>query len=174
MRTLISLIAFFLILINPAFSQGFSEKYPENFKQAKAIDEEKDYEVATLENNDFLCRMTDGGGELSGYFMDDHLMKMEARIHTSLGIRTFRYYFSRGRLFYINEFFEQFSYEPATDTINYSETELTFNGHYIFRDEKLSDYETLGHNRFEDEEIDPAEILLVEAKKYKQLLKQMK
>lgn len=174
MRTLIFLIAFLLILINCGFSQGISERYPENFKQVKAIDEEIDYQVVTLENREFLPRMTDGGGELRGYFMDGHLLKMEAKIYTSLGIRTFRYYFLRGRLFYINELFEQFSYEPATDTINYSETELTFNGHYIFKDEKLIDYETLGHNRFEDEEIDPAEVLLVEAKKYKQLLKQMK
>lgn len=174
MRTLVILIALFLTLMNAGFSQSISLSYPGNFKRVKAIDEVKNYQVITLENNEFLPRMTDGGGELKGFFTDDHLVKMETKVYTSFGLRTFKYYYSDDQLFYINEFFEHFSYEPKTGTINYAETEITFNGHYIFKNGQLIDYETTGHNRFENAEIDPAVVLPVEANNYKQLLKKKK
>ena len=41
------------------------------------IDVAKDDEVRTLENEEFLTRMTDGGGELKGFVKNGQLVKME-------------------------------------------------------------------------------------------------
>ena len=89
-------------------------------------------------------------------------------------ISTFNYYSSDDALFYINERYEQFSYDSGTDKINTSKTELQFKGDYIFRRGELIDFETLGHNRFEDDEVDLEEVLLQEMNAYKQLLEENK
>ena len=169
MRHSLILISIFLFA-NHCFGQSLVKRNQDVFNRVKETDEGKDYQIDSLENEDFLPQMTDGGGKLVGYFEDGELVKMEVKIFMSYGIKTFVYYFSGGELFYVNERFEQFTYDSKTDKVDSSKTEQTFNGDYIFKDGKLIDLETLGHNRFEDDELNPEVILLKEAYQYKKLI----
>lgn len=163
-----------MIFANLCLGQGIADKYPSIFERAKQLEKKKGYETVELKNEEFLDQMGEGGGSLTGYFQKEDLVKMEARIFTSLGIQAFHFYFTEGDLFLINETFEQFRYNPEIDKIDHSKTEKTFNGNYIFRNNQLIEFETLGHNRFEDDGLNPGEVLLEEANRYRKLLKEKK
>lgn len=124
MKYLIILIVQLFILTNICFSQCITERHQGVFTQIEEIDKEKGYQVISLENEDFLPEMTDGGGELLGLYKDGNLIKISLKIFLSYGIRKFDYYFSNDDLLYIRERFEQFYYNPQTDVKDYSKTEL--------------------------------------------------
>lgn len=172
---------FSLLLITPllllpifSFSQSLVEKYPDVFEKVKEVEATDDYQIITLENEEFLEQMTDGGGTLTGYFDDDELVKMKLQLFLSYGVIKFDYYFSENDLFYVKEIFEQYAYDTETDKVNPSVMERTFSGSYVFKNGELIDYITLGHNRFEDDKLDPEQVLPQEAGEYRKLLKKVK
>lgn len=114
-------------------------------------------------------QMTDGGGELTGYFTNGEIQKMEIRVGLSYGISEFEFFYKDSKLYFVLETFKQFMYNEETGSFNYSKTEQTFRGEYLFTNP--FDYETLGHNRFENDEIDPEEVLRDEANNYLTILK---
>ena len=156
------------------YAQNFRDEHKAVFEKVKQIDAQKGVKTVLLENEEVLDQITDGGAELTGFYKNGVLVKMKLKVYLSYGISTFLYYFSDGQLFFINEVFDQFSYDKRTDKFDHSSTERNFNGNYIFQNAKLHDYVTLGHNRFEDDAYDPEIVLLDEARRYQQLLDSMK
>ena len=45
-------------------------------EEVQLIDNEKDYQIKTLNNEQFLDHMTDGGGQLVGYFKNEKISKI--------------------------------------------------------------------------------------------------
>jgi len=131
-------------------------------KKAKNIDLDKSFNLKILKNEEFLDVTTDGGGLLKAYYRNKQIVKISLWLGLSYGNSTFDYYFNNKKLFYIYETFNQFIYIDSINGFNYNKTETTFIGKYYFMNDILFDFETTGHNRFEDNKIDPEEILLKE------------
>lgn len=94
---------------------------------------------------------------------------MELRIGHSYGVNELEFFYKDSKLFFVMETFKQFRYNEELGSFNYSKTDQTFRGEYLFGDP--FDYETLGHNRFENDELDPEEVLRKEAEEYLGTLK---
>jgi len=66
-------------------------------------------------------------------------------------------------LVFVYETLQGFIYDDKLGEFDYSKTETNFIGCYYFRDKKLIDSETTGHNRFEDDSTDIETTLINEA-----------
>ncbi|MFY0599878.1 MAG: hypothetical protein JXR03_09420 [Cyclobacteriaceae bacterium] len=164
MRQLLHVLTFILSTLS-AYSQGFNERHPNIQNFINEINAElATSEKVTVENEELMEQMTDGGGELTGYFANGQIQKMELSVGLSYGISELEFFYGDSKLYFVLETFRQFKYNEETGSFNYSTTEQTFKGEYLFVDP--FDYETLGHNRFENDELDPEEVLGNEANTY--------
>lgn len=132
------------------------------------------YKTITLNNEEFMPQPTDGGGKLIGYFEKETVQKITKTVGLSYGILTFHFYFQGGNLMYVHETRDVFVYNKNLKKLNLTKTERNFTGCYFFINNALIDYETTGHNRFENAEIDIEKTLVQEALKYLKLLKWQK
>jgi hypothetical protein len=132
-------------------------------KEFQAINTDATLNKVTLENEEFLEHMTDGGGKLSGYYKQGEIKKIHRWIGLSNGIEIMEFYFQSGELIFVYEKFNSFVYDQKKEQFDFAKTETTFEGRYYFNNKKLIDYVTTGHNRFEDDGIDPEKTLTKEA-----------
>lgn len=98
------------------------------------IDAGKDYEMRTLENEEFLTQMTDGGGHLKGFLKDGQLVKMESWVGVSSCVYITAYYFDRGELVLVQEQGLEFAYVDSTGSFDPAVQNVTMEGRYYFRD----------------------------------------
>ena len=165
MKDLCKLLAAILLLGTfSALGQDISNKYPELLKRVKQISTSNYDKIVTRENEEFMPQMTDGGGKLTGYYKNYQIEKITREIVLSYGIETFDYYFTEGRLIFVYETLRGFPYDEDLGKFDYTKTKINFVGRYYFRDNKLIDSETTGHNRFEDDTIDIETTLIKEMK----------
>jgi hypothetical protein len=167
------LLAIVLILGSfSALGQDISKKYPELITRVKQINTGNYHVIVTLKNEEFMPHMTDGGGKLTGYYNRNKIEKISREIVLSYGIETLDYYFTAGQLIFIYETLRGFRYNEDSGTFDYTKTNTNFNfiGRYYFRENKLIDLETTGHNRFEDDSIDIEATLLKEMKDFQRQL----
>jgi hypothetical protein len=113
-------------------------------------------------------QVTDNGGELTIYFKNNIVYRITEWVGLSFGVIINNYYFQNKQLVFVSD--EELMYErnPVTGEItgNFSK-DNRFYGRYYFKNGKLIDEESLGHNRFEDDEHHDAEKeFLLSAKKY--------
>jgi hypothetical protein len=170
----------FLSLILPllfplfVFTQSKSDIISNIRKEFKNINGTNDFEVIILENEDFLDNATDGGGKLTGYYKNNSLKKVVVSVGLSHGIETLEFYFQNSSLIFVYEKFEGFVFDEKKSSFDYTKTIKSFEGRYYFNKKKLVDYITTGHNRFEDDSLDPENVLLKEANDYVILLNNKK
>lgn len=98
------------------------------------IDAGKDFELRTLENEEFLAQMTDGGGELKGFVKNGQLVKMESWVGVSSCVYITAYYFDHGELIFIQEQGLEFAYVDSTGSFDPAVQNVTMEGRYYFRD----------------------------------------
>ncbi len=139
-------------------------------KEFKSINSDSTLIKVVLNNEEFLDHATDGGGQLTGFYKGGQLKKMVSWIGLSNGNEIFEFYFSNNKLIFVYEQFNSFIYDQEKEILRADTTERTFEGRYYFKDEKLIDQVTTGHNRFEDDSIDPEKTLSTQADEYKKLL----
>ena len=120
-------------------------------EEVQLIDNEKDYQIKTLNNEQFLGHMTDGGGQLIGYFKNGKISKIIERLGLSYGVKTYEYYFLNEKLILVSEKEEDFPDTNNTGTLDYTKVELAFEGHYYFNEEKLITAEITGKKRFPED-----------------------
>lgn len=97
------------------------------------IDGAKDYEIRTLENEEFLEQMTDGGGELTGYVKNGQIVKIASRVWVSSCAYISEYYFDRSKLVFVQEQGYEFAYDDSTGSIDPAVQNLTMVNRYYFR-----------------------------------------
>lgn len=169
-------ILIFLLIVSPLgarlLAQNISTKYPDVRQRLISINADTSFEKITLTNEQFMPQMTDGGGELIGYFKKGIIQKITRKIGLSYGIETYDYYFTNEKLILIYETFYVFMINDSLGTVDQTKTELNFIGTYYFKNYKLINSETVGHNRFENDEIDMETILLKETEENLSMLKQ--
>lgn len=166
------LLLLFQVTSLGSYCQDIPAKYGELIRRITEINNDSSHDKVTVENEEFMPRSTDGGGELTGYFKHGQIQKMTRQIWLSNGVEVYDYYFTDGKLSFIYETFHQFQYNAEQGNLDYSKTELSFTGRYYFAENKLVDSETTGHNRFEDDSIDIEKILLAESDKNLRKLQQ--
>jgi hypothetical protein len=171
------IIALFLVLFSfstASFGQSKDEQIKVIKKEFTAINHATTLKKVKLENEEFLANMTDGGGALTGYYEAGTIRKIHQWVGLSNGFEIKEYYFKNGRLIFVYEEFNAFVYDSKKEQFDQSKTERTFEGRYYFNNQKLIDFATTGHNRFEDDSIDPEKTLLAEANDYLRLLDKKK
>lgn len=139
-------------------------------KEVSTINAATNFTEVILDADAFLENQPDGGGELKGFYEAGSNRSIRLWLGLSNGFETKDYYFKNGKLIFVQEQFNSFVYDIQNDTFNLNKTEKTFDGRYYFVNGKLLHYETTGHNRFEDDAIDPEDTLVAEAKDYVRLL----
>jgi hypothetical protein len=168
--SILAVLAFF----STSCGQTRSDLKNEIKKEIQSINSDTAYKKVTLENDDFLGNMTDGGGELTGYFKGEQIKKIYQWIGLSNGNEITEFYFRNGQLIFVYEKFSAFVYDHKKEQQDLTKTETTFEGRYYFDKDKLIDRLTTGHNRFEDDNNNPEKILIQEAKDNMRLLNKKK
>jgi hypothetical protein len=163
-RTIIAILPTIGILTT-ALAQTKDEKVTNIQDKFRTINSETGYLVKRLTNEQFLERMTDGGGELTGYFRNGQVKKIIERIGFSSCVRTFEYYLWDGQLIFVYEKEEDFPYVGSTGTLDYTKLELVFEGRYYFDDGKAIETKMTGQKRIaNDKDTDIEKELVARAK----------
>lgn len=160
-----------LFVVLTGCGQSNQEKQVEDIvREVLAIDAATQLKEVKLDAEDFLMHQPDNGGELIGFFENRSIRKISLWVGLSNGFETKDYYFKNDMLIFVHEQFNSIIYDTERDEFDVSKTEKTFNGRYFFKSGKMLHYETTGHNRFEDDTIDPEISLRTEANDYRSLL----
>jgi hypothetical protein len=143
-------------------------------KEFKIINADSTLEKVTLTGEEFLDHAPDGGGELTGFYKAGQIRKIVRWLGLSNGNEILEFYFKNSQLIFVYEEFLSFVYDDKKQTLRFDTTEKSFTGRYYFSKTKLVDYVTTGHNRFENDAIDPEKTLLTEANDNKKILDRKK
>ncbi len=154
-RSMLILILSFIVVAASVNSQGLLEKYPDVLAYKEKIDKDTTLRPITLENDEFLEHI-DHGGELIGYYKDSVIVKATTTLYYSHGVEKVNYYLADSKvrhLLFMEESFDMYPYNEETGEFEYSKAYRNFYGQYVFKDDKLIDQISTGHNRFEDDTI---------------------
>ena len=91
-------------------------------------------EILTLENEQFLEQIPDGGGQLTAYYLDGQLYKLVEWIGLSFGQRITEYYFWEGDLFFVFQLEKRFGFDAEAGAIDYDQLEEVFAGRYYLNE----------------------------------------
>jgi len=145
------LIVLFLFTPLLFFGQN-KDKIIENIRiNFKKINQDKTYSILTLENEEFLGQMTDGGGELRGFFKNNSLIKIFERVGLSYCVTSFEYYFLNGKLIFVYEKEDDFPYNEKLGSLDYTKTDKVFEGRYYFNENKMIESKIIGEKRIQNE-----------------------
>ncbi len=111
------------------------------------INKDTTYALKTLENEQFLNNMTDGGGKLTGYFKDGRLIKVVEQIGLYSCKMTSEYYLKDNLLIFAYLLGEDYIYIDSISKFNYSDLKKVYEGRYYFKNGKLIDKKTNGESR---------------------------
>jgi hypothetical protein len=166
-RSLILFVAITLFNRQAIFGQTKLEKIYHIQEVFTAINKMSNLKTIKLENEEFLENMTDGGGELTGYFKNDTLVKMNEWVGLSYGTIEIEYYFEKGDLIfsYVKE-----KYFPLTDsTVDRTKLILKFEGRYYYENNEIIAQKNSGSGIWGDG-LDNSNPILEDSKKFSKLL----
>jgi hypothetical protein len=144
------------------------------WKDFQAINNHTTLKKKILQNEEFLENIPDGGGELTGYYKNDSIVKIVEWIGLSYGNRTREFYFRKTQLFFVYEKFESFARNDTTGEADLSKIKTSFEGRYYFHNNKLTEQKTSGKRTFQDELPGIVKELQTAAKENRKLLAQKK
>lgn len=138
---LLSLSVFFII---SSFAQTKTEQIKLIRENFEAINKDTTLRKVTLENEEFLENMTDGGGELQGFYKEKQIKKIYEWVGFSNGINIKEFYFNDDQLIFAYEKFDSFKYDDKKNEFDFSKTKTIFEGRYYFRNKKLFSFSLKG------------------------------
>lgn len=100
--------------------------------EAALIDQNNNLFVKVLNSSKYRNEMTQGAGQLLGYYAGDKIVKIIERYGLSYGLVTFTYYFSNDELMLVHETEEGFIDMQNVADKDYSNVELVFESYYYF------------------------------------------
>lgn len=146
------LILFFFFLVSFAQAQLSKEtKLIDGI--CNQIDKDTLLKKKILKQEQFMEAITDNGGSLTIYHKKNIVFRITEWVGLSNKVIINNYYFQNGKLIFVSA--EELMYERNTVTGEITGTfskDNRFFGQYYFKSGKLFDEESLGHNRFEDDE----------------------
>lgn len=167
------LILTFLILTIKSYGQDLIDEYPDIKNEKIKIDNNDSLSKISFENEEFLGQMTDGGGILTGFYDENQeIRKVEILVFKSIGVQEYSFYLRKENPILIIDNFKRFAWNEKTDEFDYTKFDGGLNGTYLFKNKKLIDFISLGHNRFEDDQIDIEKTFSKESEYYINLIKE--
>jgi len=141
-------------------------------KKVKSIDDEKDYQVKTLDNEWFVARniVRDNGVIIDGYVKDGQISKITEKIGLSYGVRIYEYYLVDKKLIYVNEKEDYYPYDNDSSTFNYAKLESGFEAHHYFHENKLVQTKISGEKKFPENDVNLESLFTSTATEYVDLL----
>lgn len=142
----------------------------------RVINNDSNLRMIEIDNDFFVAkgRVTDGGCSLKGYYKNGSIRKIVSWVGLSSGNEIMEFYYKDNQLIFVYEEFRSYVYDKVSGSFSKDSTEKTFSGRYYFQKNKLIDYITMGHNRFEDDTVDPEKTLLAEAEAFRrEILRKM-
>jgi hypothetical protein len=171
MRTTLLILATTLTFaLAPAHAQDKTTLISAIRKEFNAINHDTTLKKVVLENEEFLPDMTDGGGQLSGFYQAGQIRKIVSWVGRSNGNEVCEFYFQDGTLIFVYAQFNSFVYDEKAQTLRLDATEKTFEGRYYFHNGKLIEQVIAGRDRFEAEDVE--KMLLTRAGDDRKLLEQ--
>ncbi|HRD54555.1 MAG TPA: hypothetical protein PKY96_18090 [Flavobacteriales bacterium] len=116
-------------------------------RRVQEIDAAKDYEIRTLENEEFLEQMTDGGGDLTGLFGSGRLVKIIERIGFSSCVNITEYYFENSQLVFVSSQGLEFAYVDSTASFDLDVQDVTMEARFYFHENNLVKADLEGSTR---------------------------
>lgn len=155
-----------ILSTNSVLCQVVAKEIEEIRVEFKLINSDSTYKKVELDNEYFINegRVADGGCSLTGYSKNGIVKKIVSWVGLSAGNEIIEYYYKNNKLIFVYEEFHSFVYDKVSGEFRHDTTEKTFIGRYYFKNSKLIDYITTGHNRFEDDTVDPEKTLLTESR----------
>jgi hypothetical protein len=140
------ILFFFLGILFTAisFAQTRDEQIKLIRKKFEIINKDTTLRKVTLENEEFLTNMTDGGGELTGFYKNKEIKKIYEWIGLSNGISIKEFYFDKGQLIFVYEKFDSFVFDDKKNEFDHTKTKTVFEGRYYFSNKKLISKSTKG------------------------------
>src|SRR6188474_2772100 len=133
---------FFFVI---SFAQTRDEQIKLIRKKFEIINKDTTLRKVTLENEEFLTNMTDGGGELTGFYKNKEVKKIYEWVGLSNGISVKEFYFDKGQLIFVYEKFDSFVFDDKKNEFDLTKTKTIFEGRYYFNNEKLFSKSTKGN-----------------------------
>jgi len=127
-----------------SFAQTKDEQIKLIRKKFEIVNRDTTLRKVTLENEEFLTNMTDGGGELTGFYKNKEIKKIYEWIGLSNGISIKEFYFDSGQLIFVYEKFDSFVFDDKKNEFDLSKTKTVFEGRYYFSNKKLFSESTKG------------------------------
>jgi hypothetical protein len=103
----------------------------------KQIDRLTNLEVKTLENEQFLKQMTDGGGDLTGMLKNGELVKIIERVGLSSCVMITEYYFQNSQLVFVSSQGLEFGYVDSTSSFDPGVQDVTQEARFYFHERHL-------------------------------------
>jgi hypothetical protein len=128
-----------------SFAQTKEEQIKSIRKKFEIINRDTTLRKIALENEEFLTNMTDGGGELTGFYKNKEVKKIYEWIGLSNGISTKEFYFDKEQLIFVYEKFDSFVFDDKKNESDLTKTKTIFEGRYYFNNEKLFSKSTKGN-----------------------------
>jgi len=170
MRTTILTLTFF-IFATLLFGQT-ENKVEQIRKTVEHINRDTLYTIETLDNEQWMEHMTDGGGQLTGYFKNGQLVKIVERIGLSSCTSLYEYYLQDNVLLFVYGQEKVFAYEESTGSFDYTNQKTGMECRFYFDKSKLIQSKFTGQTRCSDPPSDTqAADLLADSKRYAALLK---
>ena len=132
----------FILIVS--FAQTKNEQIKLVRKKFEAINKDTTLKKVGLENEEFLSDMTDGGGELTGFYKNKEIKKIYEWIGLSNGISIKEFYFDKGQLIFVYEKFDSFVFDDKKNEFDLTKPKTVFEGRYYFSNRKLFSESTKG------------------------------
>jgi hypothetical protein len=142
-----------IVTMPTAFGQGRADKIAGIRLAFQKINKDSTLKkISSDDPEEFLGHATDGGGQLTGYFKGDTILKIRLILGLSYGEITNEYYFTNGQLIFVYEMEKDFPFKDSTGTLDFENLVLGFEGRYYFDKDSLIQKVTKGKKRFDGQE----------------------
>ena len=128
-----------------SFAQTKNEQIKLIRKKFEIVNRDTTLRKVNLENEEFLTNMTDGGGELTGFYKNKEIKKIYEWIGLSNGISIKEFYFESGQLIFVYEKFDSFVFDDKKEEFDLDKIKTIFEGRYYFSNKKLFSESTKGN-----------------------------
>jgi hypothetical protein len=165
MKFFINLFLMFLIIYQPGISvsQDKDELIEYIREELENIHLDTNLRSTTLINEEFLPDMTDGGGELTGFYDENGISKIYRSVGISNGVGITEFYYKKNKLIFVREKFNSYVFNEKTKSFDYTKINTTYSGSYYFSKDKIFNSTVKGKRNFGDNLTDIQDILKKES-----------